>query len=63
MVSDLHEQEQLEHFLRNASAEELIQRRSLIQSMPAQTPAAFEDTERLVARIAYELRFRVPQPI
>jgi hypothetical protein len=61
MVSDLRKQEQLEHFLRNASAEELIERRSLIQSMRAQTPA--EDAERLIARIAYELRFRVPQPI
>jgi len=63
MVSDLRNRNQIEHFLRNASAAELIEQRSRIQSGLSESPAALGDAERLIARIGYELRFRVPQPI
>ncbi|MGE5468572.1 MAG: hypothetical protein ACM3Y9_14215 [Ignavibacteria bacterium] len=63
MVSDLRNRNQIEHFLRNASAEELIEQRCRIESMLSRPTAAGSDAERLMARIAYELRFRVPQPV
>jgi hypothetical protein len=64
MVSDLRNRNQLEHFLRDASAEELLEQRGRIQSLLSQSPTALgDDAERLMARIDYELRFRVPQPI
>jgi hypothetical protein len=64
MVSDLRNRNQIEHFLRNASAAELLEQRGRIESLLSQSPAAFgADAERLMARIAYELRFRVPQPV
>lgn len=60
MVSDIHDRSQIEHFLRNASAEELLAQRNHIQDMLARAAAPAGDAERLVARIAYELRFRIP---
>lgn len=61
MVSDFRNRTQVEHFLRDASAEELIEQRSHIQDMLARVPAMAGEAERFAARIAYELRFRVPQ--
>lgn len=63
MVSDLRNQDQVERFLRNANAEELLERRRQIQSLLCQSPSPFADAEHLIARIAYELRFRIPQPV
>ncbi|HEX8989386.1 MAG TPA: hypothetical protein VF816_15625 [Rhodocyclaceae bacterium] len=63
MVSDLRNRDQVERFLRNASAEELVAQRDRIASLRSQSQSAVADAERLMARIAYELRFRVPQPI
>jgi hypothetical protein len=63
MVSDLRDHPQIERFLRNASAEELIEQRNHIQELLTQAVAADGDAERLISRIAYELRFRIPQPI
>ena len=63
MVSDLRDRPQVEHFLRNASAEELIEQRNQVQELLVQAVAADGDAERFVARIAYELRFRIPQSL
>ena len=63
MVSDYHDSTQVEQFLRNASAAELLEQRRHIQNMLARAPAQADDAERLVARIAYELRFRIPQTL
>lgn len=63
MVSDFRNRSQIEHFLRNASAEELLEQRSQIQDFLARTSASAGEAEHLVARIAYELRFRVAQPL
>lgn len=62
MVADLHDHTQVERFLRNASADELVAQRDRLQSLlegNAQADSA-KHAERLVARIAYELRFRMP---
>ena len=61
MVSDFRNRTQVEHFLRDASAEELLEQRSLIQELLAQVPSRTGEVEWLIGRIAYELRFRVPQ--
>lgn len=61
MVSDFRNRTQVEHFLRDASAEELLEQRSRIQDMLAEVPGMAGEAERFAARIAYELRFRVPQ--
>lgn len=63
MVSDFRNRHQVEQFLRDASAEELIEQRSRIERLLVQTPSAMTEAERLMARIAYELRFRIAQPI
>jgi len=63
MVSDFRNRNQIEQFLRNASAEELLAQRSQIRDMLAKTPSAATEIERFAARIAYELRFRLPQAI
>lgn len=63
MVSDLRNRDQVERFLRNANAEELLERRRQIESLLSQSPSPFVDAERLIARIAYELRFRIPQSV
>jgi hypothetical protein len=63
MVSDLRNRNQLEHFLRNASADELLEQLGRIKSLVSESPAAVADAERLIARIGYELRFRLPQPV
>ena len=61
MVSDFRNRTQVERFLRDASAEELLEQRSRIQDLLAQVPGMAGEAEQFVARIAYELRFRVPQ--
>jgi len=61
MVSDFRNRNQIEHFLRNASAEELLAQRHQIMDLMAKTPSAAVEVERFAARIAYELRFRIPQ--
>ncbi len=63
MVSDLRNRKQIEHFLRDASAEELLEQRNRLESLLSQSETTVADVERLIARIAYELRFRMPQPI
>ena len=61
MVSDFRNRNQIEQFLRNASAEDLLAQRNQILEMMVKTPSAAVEVERFAARIAYELRFRVPQ--
>ncbi len=61
MVSDLRNRSQVEHFLRNASAEELLEQRDHIPDLRTSVPDV--DAERFAARIAYELRFRLPQAV
>jgi hypothetical protein len=63
MVSDLRDRTQVERFLRNATAAELLDEHSHLKRLLAQATAPAGETEHLAARIAYELRFRVPQPI
>ena len=63
MVSDLRDRTQVERFLRNADAAELLEQRCRLESLLAQTADPFGEMERLMLRIAYELRFRIPQPV
>ncbi len=63
MVSDIRNRTQIEKFLRDASAEELLEQRSRIQSLLDSSPAHAGEAQHLLTRIAYELRFRVQQPI
>ncbi|MDD5249884.1 MAG: hypothetical protein PHY45_12910 [Rhodocyclaceae bacterium] len=63
MVSDYRNRQQVELFLRNASAAELLEQRNLLQQRQDLAPTAIGEAERLIARIAYELRFRVAQPV
>jgi hypothetical protein len=61
---DLCNRHQVEHFLRNASADELHEQLGRLRSLPVQSSTAIAgDVERLIARIGYELRFRVPLPV
>ncbi|CAG0969371.1 hypothetical protein RHDC4_01175 [Rhodocyclaceae bacterium] len=62
MVADLQDHTQVERFLRNASADELVAQRDRLQSLlDHNTPTDNAmHAEKLVARIAYELRFRMP---
>jgi hypothetical protein len=60
MVSDLRNRPQVEHFLRNASAEELLEQRKRIPDLLARSPLSAGEAERFAARIDYELRFRLP---
>jgi len=62
MVANFKDRIEVERFLRDANAEELhAQRQQLITSTAAGAPEHM--VWNLVARIAYELRFRVPQSI
>ena len=65
MVASFGDRIRLERFLRDASAAELSVEREHLQSLLSNTPQAVsEDIIReLVARITYELRFRVPQNV
>lgn len=63
MVSDFRNRTQIEHFLRDASAEELLEQRNRIEDLLAGTLAPVGEVKQLADRIAYELRFRVPQPV
>lgn len=65
MVANFNDRVEVERFLRNANADELLSEREHLQGLMAGvTPAASEHiVSKLVARIAYELRFRVPQTI
>jgi len=65
MVANFNDRVELERFLRDANVEELNTEREHLQRMMSDiTPAASEHiVQNLVARIAYELRFRVPQSI
>ena len=63
MVSDFHDRTQVENFLRNANAEELLEQRSHIQDLRLRAPTIAGEADRLAARIAYELRFRMPLPV
>jgi hypothetical protein len=65
MLTDLHDHDEIERFLRDANAEDLLEERSHLQDLMANiTPAAPEAfLKHFAARIAYELRFRVQQPV
>jgi hypothetical protein len=63
MVSDIRNRTQIEKFLRDASAEELMEQRNRIQSLLDTSPAQAGEAQHLLTRIAYELRFRVQQSI
>ncbi len=62
MVANLRDRTEVERFLRDADADDLLAERGRIQQLMAS--AASEPLfGELMARIAYELRFRIPQPI
>lgn len=65
MVANFHDRTEVERFLRDADAGELLAVRGQLQDLMAniapQAPEAF--LGELAARIAYELRFRQPQAI
>ena len=65
MVANFNDRTEVERFLRDASANELLVERGHLQDLMASVaPAAPEALlSQLVARIAYELRFRMPQPV
>ena len=63
MVSDLRDRAQVERFLRNADAAELLEQRSQLENMLAQAAAPPLEVTRLIDRIAYELRFRISQSV
>ena len=65
MVANFNDHTEIERFLRDASAHELLAERGHIQElMTNDVPVAPESLlSQLTARIAYELRFRIPQPI
>ena len=65
MVANLNDRAEIERFLRDASANELLAERGHLQSLLASVvpPAPEPMLTQLAARIAYELRFRMPQPI
>lgn len=63
MVSDLRDRSQIERFLRTADAAELLEQRRRLENMLAQATEPSGEVERLIVRIAYELRFRMPQPV
>lgn len=62
MVANLNDRAEVERFLRDASASELLAERGHLQDLMASVaPMAPEALlNQLAARIAYELRFRVP---
>lgn len=62
MVADLQDRTQVENFLRDASAAELMEQRHQLQALMAGPVPSINplQAEWLVARIAYELRFRMP---
>lgn len=65
MVANINDRTEVERFLRDASAHELLAERGHLQDLMASVaPAAPEALlSQLAARIAYELRFRLPQPV
>lgn len=65
MVANFYDRVEVERFLRDANADELNAEREHLQDLMASvTPATSEHIVcKIVARIAYELRFRVPQTI
>lgn len=65
MVANFNDRTEVERFLREANADELNAQRKHLQKMIGDAPAALsrDSAGELMARIAYELRFRVPQSI
>ncbi len=65
MVGNLNDRKEVERFLRDADASELLAEREYLQDLMASVaPSAPEPLlDQLAARIAYELRFRIPQPV
>lgn len=65
MVANLNDRTAIERFLRDASAHELLAQRSHLQDLMAsvESPAPEPLLSQLAARIAYELRFRMPLPV
>jgi uncharacterized cupredoxin-like copper-binding protein len=65
MVANITDRVEVERFLRDANADELNAERAHLQDlMVSVTPSASGSIVwELAARIAYELRFRVPQTI
>jgi hypothetical protein len=65
MVSNINDRTEVERFLRNADAAELLAEREHIQElMENVSPNAPEALLRqLAARITYELRFRAPSGV
>lgn len=65
MVANLEDRTEVERFLRDADAEALLAEQGHVQDLMASVvPAAPKPLlDELAARIAYELRFRIPQPV
>jgi hypothetical protein len=65
MVANLKNRTEVERFLRDADASELLAEREHLRDLMASVAPATPEPllNHLAARIAYELRFRIPQPV
>ncbi|GEM_PF-3656265 len=65
MVANLNDRAEVERFLRNADANELLAEHGHLQNLMASVARPVPEAllMQMVARISYELRFRMPQPI
>ncbi|HEX8986902.1 MAG TPA: hypothetical protein VF816_02995 [Rhodocyclaceae bacterium] len=64
-MCNINNRTEVERFLRDANADQLLAEREHVKTLMARTaPAATEPLlSQFAARIAYELRFRIPQPV
>lgn len=65
MVGNIKDRTEVERFLRDADANELLAEREHLKYLMASVAPAVPEPllSQLAARVAYELRFRIPQPI
>lgn len=65
MLTNLHDRSEVESFLRDANAHDLIEERNHLQELMVNVvPSAHESfLQQFAARITYELRFRVQIPV
>ena len=65
MVANLKDRAEIERFLRDASSHDLLAERGHLQELMASVTTTAPESLliQLAARIAYELRFRVPLSI
>jgi hypothetical protein len=63
-MCNINNRTEVERFLRDADAEQLLAEREHLKTLMASAAsAAPEPLNQFAARIAYELRFRIPQPV